>query len=460
MVASQQREDFAFETNLGELADRFAALVASPELSADLALQIVLNEIAEQACKATGATGAAVALQRDHELVCRASSGSTAPELGAPLNTKQSLSGECVRTGQIQICGDIENDSRADAMASRKLGARSVIVLPLMSGVDVVGVLEAFAMRPSAFGDEEKRKLEALAQKVLHNVDLAARWSPKAPTARTGFEKQSVGVPAETMAQTLCEAGSSEILSDDADSTARRSGAGVVITRVASLAVLLVAIGLWARVFERLGWFGMKAGSPVGVVAQARNGTAPARVGDQASSAANAPSAAKDSVLKSPIDFATIKKAAGADSLPPGSLVVYENGREVFRVPGGQESHTAARATAQGAIQQAVSIEPETTSPDSGMRGLRVATGTNLLRQVAPEYPQEAQQQKIQGVVVLDVKAGGDGFVKQVNIVSGDPRLAAASVAAVNQWQFRPQRVNGQATEIQTRVTLNFKLPE
>src|SRR5277367_3447080 len=76
------------QTDLATLAARFAAHSGgkfTPEFSAELALDIVLNEIAEQACLATGATGAAIFLARGGEMVCRASSGTTAPELGARL---------------------------------------------------------------------------------------------------------------------------------------------------------------------------------------------------------------------------------------------------------------------------------------------------------------------------------------------------------------------------------------
>src|SRR4030081_4122885 len=72
-------------SNLTELAASFATKnggALSPELSADLALEIVLNEIADQACLATGATGAAIMLRVKSEMVCRASSGNTAPPLG------------------------------------------------------------------------------------------------------------------------------------------------------------------------------------------------------------------------------------------------------------------------------------------------------------------------------------------------------------------------------------------
>ena len=55
------------ETDLADLTARFAASGGpglSPELSTELALEIVLHEIVEQTCLATGATGAAIVLER------------------------------------------------------------------------------------------------------------------------------------------------------------------------------------------------------------------------------------------------------------------------------------------------------------------------------------------------------------------------------------------------------------
>jgi protein TonB len=83
----------------------------------------------------------------------------------------------------------------------------------------------------------------------------------------------------------------------------------------------------------------------------------------------------------------------------------------------------------------------------------------NLLHRVEPEYPEEARRQQIQGLVVLDVRISRDGEVQQVNVVSGQPVLADAAIKAVKMWRFNPRTLNGQATEMQTTVTLNFKLP-
>jgi len=88
-----------------------------------------------------------------------------------------------------------------------------------------------------------------------------------------------------------------------------------------------------------------------------------------------------------------------------------------------------------------------------------VAEGS-LVHRVEPDYPEEARQQWIQGAVVLDVRAGRDGTVQEVKLVSGQTVLADAAIAAVKQWRFKPRVVKGQAVEMQTRVTLNFRLPQ
>src|SRR5208282_125903 len=173
-----QPESVALDADFADLAARFAAHSGgglSAELSADLALEIVLNEIVEQACLATGATGAAVVLPRDGEMMCRASNGPTAPELGARLDTASGLSGECVKTHRTQRCDDVRVDPRADSEASQRLGVRSVMVMPLLRGEELVGVIELFSSRAYAFGDRDEGTLEVLAARILSNLDRAAK---------------------------------------------------------------------------------------------------------------------------------------------------------------------------------------------------------------------------------------------------------------------------------------------
>ena len=73
-----------------------------PEIRpSELNLEPGIHIIAERAQSLTGATGAAIALRAGNEIVCRARTGRTAPDLGVHLQTDSGLSAECVRTGEI-----------------------------------------------------------------------------------------------------------------------------------------------------------------------------------------------------------------------------------------------------------------------------------------------------------------------------------------------------------------------
>src|SRR5271157_2765789 len=97
----------------------------------DLALDLVLNELVVRAADATQASAAALALVRGDEMVCRAATGLHAPDLGIPLNTSDGLSGACVRTHTTQLCDDTESDPRVDPALSRRLGIRSILIVPV-----------------------------------------------------------------------------------------------------------------------------------------------------------------------------------------------------------------------------------------------------------------------------------------------------------------------------------------
>ena len=142
-------------------------------LSADLALDLVLNEIVEHARLATGATAAAIALARGDDIVCRATTGANAPDLGVELNVHSGLSGACVQSKKWQRCDDTETDSRVDAEVCRDLGVRSILVFPVIRENELLGIFEIFSPRPNAFTDREIQTLEALSRSIVNNVNRA-----------------------------------------------------------------------------------------------------------------------------------------------------------------------------------------------------------------------------------------------------------------------------------------------
>ncbi len=153
----------------GEDAGRSLAEIAQRDL--DAALQL----LADRAQYITGASGAAIALRRDgkNDMLCRASSGSNAPELGALLSTEYGLSGESVRTKQALRCDDAERDVRVNHEVCRQMGIASVVVMPVVNDDEVLGVFELFSGRANAFGARDVSAVQRLSEMVETAVRLA-----------------------------------------------------------------------------------------------------------------------------------------------------------------------------------------------------------------------------------------------------------------------------------------------
>jgi protein TonB len=84
----------------------------------------------------------------------------------------------------------------------------------------------------------------------------------------------------------------------------------------------------------------------------------------------------------------------------------------------------------------------------------------HILNKVNPVYPPIAKQSRLQGLVRLNVVVNKDGTVQDVQVASGDPLLAGASVDAVRQWTYRPTLLNGNPVEVVTVVDVNFTLKD
>jgi TonB family protein len=82
-----------------------------------------------------------------------------------------------------------------------------------------------------------------------------------------------------------------------------------------------------------------------------------------------------------------------------------------------------------------------------------------LLKKVQPVYPPNALRMRIEGAVKLLATVGKTGSITAVKVVSGEPLLGQAAMEAVKQWKYKPYLLNGEPVEIQTEVTINFKLP-
>jgi TonB family protein len=81
-----------------------------------------------------------------------------------------------------------------------------------------------------------------------------------------------------------------------------------------------------------------------------------------------------------------------------------------------------------------------------------------VAKKVQPQYPLEAREKHIQGLVVLKAEISKDGDVTDLSLVSGDSLLAPAAIEAVKQWKYKPYLLNGQPIAVETQVTVSFEL--
>jgi protein TonB len=90
-------------------------------------------------------------------------------------------------------------------------------------------------------------------------------------------------------------------------------------------------------------------------------------------------------------------------------------------------------------------------------RVISVLTEAQLLNRVEPVYPHIAVLTGMQGQVKLHAIIARDGTIQSLSAVSGPPLLVRAALDAVGQWRYRPYILNGEAVEVETFITVNFR---
>ena len=149
----------------------------------EIDLEPGISIIAEKAQMLTGATGAAIALRRGNEIVCRARTGRTAPDIGVRLQTDSGLSAECVRTGEVLLCNDAESNPRVDWASCRRMGVRSILVSPLRHFRRTLGVFEVLSSMPHAFDSNDVATMQFLSGMMVATISRLSSLQPVPPVA-------------------------------------------------------------------------------------------------------------------------------------------------------------------------------------------------------------------------------------------------------------------------------------
>jgi len=421
-------EDLSFFRSLNALS-----ALTDVSLAAEIALDVALYELLQQACAAAVATSGAIGLVQGGEIVCRARTGEGAPDLGVRLDQHSNLAVACVQTRSPQRCDDTETDPRVDAERCRRLGVRSILFIPILRDQELIGILEVLSPLPSAFSDRETEVLSMFSQRVIdkleHTKDVAA----------TGNAIDSVDEPqkpegSEPVTQTSAP--------DEKETGSRRRARD--FSTDALLVSLVLLAGTLGWMLDRAEWH-THAAKAVKARAQLSQGLSAGGSSSDGSAGTN--------------PYADLTLDPGKtgekddDPNPDGGLVVSRDGKVIFRQPAvsGPPDSKVLGDEIQPATEKEVTTSPRTISP--------VVAEEHIVSRVEPVYPQAARINGTQGPVVLDVWVGQEGAVQKVAPISGNPQLVAAATVAVRQWRFRPLYYEGQPEDFRTRVTLTFRLP-
>lgn len=137
--------------------ERFRGVVAIQQAIGDARgdLATVMNAIVRETSVMPQSNGVVVELRDGDQIYYAAASGTSAELLGLRLPLSTSLSGQCVLTGKPLCCTDSETDPRVNRDACRRVGLRSMIVIPIPHRGQTVGVLKYHAADPGAFDDDD-----------------------------------------------------------------------------------------------------------------------------------------------------------------------------------------------------------------------------------------------------------------------------------------------------------------
>jgi protein TonB len=430
----------------------------------DLALDLVLNEVVVHAVEATHAVAGALALMRDGQMVCRAATGQLAPDLGIPLNAHDGLSGACLETRQPQLSVDTEFDPRVDPAVSRRLGIRSILIVPVFEGsaknAQFAGLLEVFSMSPAAFSHNDQVLLEGFAAECARIRQAAGELSRRKPAVAAIPPEL---LPPDAAIPAVGVASPPQAIRPAYEAWTLALGGLAILTTVAVSFLMGTRIG-WLRYAPPHAQTAPPVSPQPGEPGAAGNANSPS---GKVSLGRTATKAREESPARA------AKQAHSAPAAEPISdeLVVYEKGKVIFRMK-------PAPAKADSPKQQAAkpnSVTSDSTTPDSN-RIVKASSTTKLgtsasvwlsatqaekllLSRTEPLYPAEALAAHRAGNVVLEVQVAADGTVSSIRTLSGDPLLASAATEAVRNWRYQPYRRHDHAAQFQTDVTLTFNLP-
>jgi periplasmic protein TonB len=77
---------------------------------------------------------------------------------------------------------------------------------------------------------------------------------------------------------------------------------------------------------------------------------------------------------------------------------------------------------------------------------------------IRPVYPSIARAAGVQGTVVVSAVISRTGAIESMHVLSGPSMLQSAALEAIRAARYRPYLLNGEPTEVETTITVNFRI--
>ncbi len=112
----------------------------------------------------------------------------------------------------------------------------------------------------------------------------------------------------------------------------------------------------------------------------------------------------------------------------------------------------------QAALAAAGTAQANGTAAQGGSQRVEA----KLKRSVRPEFPAEALDKGISGIVTVGYSVDAEGKTQNVRVESSEPPgvFDKAAMSAVRRWRYEPATVDGVPTEVELRMAIRFTLPE
>jgi protein TonB len=100
-------------------------------------------------------------------------------------------------------------------------------------------------------------------------------------------------------------------------------------------------------------------------------------------------------------------------------------------------------------------------SPHTSTSPLAISKGVSaglLMAPIRPVYPSIARAAGVQGTVVVSAVISRTGAIESMHVLSGPSMLQSAALEAIRAARYRPYLLNGEPTEVETTITVNFRI--